>query len=219
MGNCHLLELFADGLVAQPFVERDGGGAGVEGHEGEASLAGEGFGGFDEGAADAAALGFGGDGDLPHFDLAIGQRDQDEAADEVFPVVAGEVEAGGLALEFVFREGEAERGAEDGEPELDALALWVPVTNTGDRAGKQVVQVYLSRVSESAVERPVLWLAGYVIVRSEPGTTTVATAEIEPRSLQYWSVDDHAWRTEPGTYAVHVGASVATLGDPLEFTV
>ncbi|WP_314147835.1 glycoside hydrolase family 3 C-terminal domain-containing protein [uncultured Leifsonia sp.] len=106
-----------------------------------------------------------------------------------------------------------------GEPELDGLALRVPVTNTGDRAGKQVVQVYLSRVSESAVERPVLWLAGYAVVRSEPGTTTVATVEIEPRSLQYWSVDDHAWRTEPGTYAVHVGASVATLGDPLEFTV
>ncbi|WP_348789243.1 glycoside hydrolase family 3 C-terminal domain-containing protein [Leifsonia sp. NPDC080035] len=106
-----------------------------------------------------------------------------------------------------------------GEAAVDGLVVSVPVTNTGERAGKQVVQVYLSRVSESAIERPVLWLAGYAVVRVQPGETAVATVELEPRSLQYWSVDDHAWRTEPGTYAVRVGTSVATLGNPLEFTV
>jgi beta-glucosidase len=99
------------------------------------------------------------------------------------------------------------------------LAVDVPVTNVGDRAGKQVVQVYLSRASESAVERPVLWLAGYALVRADAGESSVASVAIEPRSLQYWSVDDHAWRTEPGTYAIRVGTSVATLSDSIEFTV
>ena len=95
----------------------------------------------------------------------------------------------------------------------------VPVTNTGSRAGKHVVQVYLSRVSESAVERPALWLAGYAVVRAEAGESVTASATIEPRSLQYWSVDDHAWRTEPGTYRVHVGSSVADLTSTVDVDV
>ncbi len=95
----------------------------------------------------------------------------------------------------------------------------VPVTNVGGRAGKQVVQVYLSRVSESPIERPVLWLAGYALTRAEAGEAVFATVELEPRSLQYWSVEDHAWRTEPGEYAVQVGTSVAALGEPIHFTV
>lgn len=105
-----------------------------------------------------------------------------------------------------------------GEPTLDGLTVSVPVTNAGERAGKQVVQVYLSRVSESAIDRPVLWLAGYAVVRAEAGETTVATIELEPRSLQHWSVDDHAWRTEPGVFAVRVGTSVAELGEAVELT-
>ncbi|MGH1525053.1 fibronectin type III-like domain-contianing protein [Leifsonia sp. L25] len=59
-------------------------------------------------------------------------------------------------------------------------------------------------------------------VRADPGgggEAAVATVELEPRSLHYWSVDDHAWRTEPGEYAVQVGTSVATLGEPIRFTV
>nr|AGA60123.1 glycoside hydrolase [Burkholderia sp. QM04] len=95
----------------------------------------------------------------------------------------------------------------------------VPVTNTGARAGKQVVQVYLSRVSDSTVERPALWLAGYAVVRAEPGETVTASALVEPRSLQYWSVDDHAWRTEAGTYRVHVGTSVTDLVSSVDLEV
>ncbi len=105
-----------------------------------------------------------------------------------------------------------------GEPTLDGLTVSVPVANAGERASKQVVQVYLSRVSESAIDRPVLWLAGYAVVRAEAGETTVATIELEPRSLQHWSVDDHAWRTEPGVFAVRVGTSVAELGEAVELT-
>ena len=57
------------------------------------------------------------------------------------------------------------------------------------------------------------------VIRAEAGEAAVATVELEPRSLQYWSVDDHAWRTEPGEYAVQVGTSVAALGEPIRFTV
>ena len=126
---------------------------------------------------------------------------------------------GGPAPAIPFGHGLGYTEWEFGEAALNGFTVSVPVRNTGERAGKQVVQVYVSRASESAIERPVLWLAGYALVRAEPGVTTVASVEIEPRSLQHWSVEDHAWRTEGGSYAIRLGASVATLGDPLRLTV
>lgn len=126
---------------------------------------------------------------------------------------------GGPAPAIPFGHGLGYTGWELGAPTIDGLTVSVPVTNVGDRAGKQVVQVYLSRVSESDIERPVLWLAGYAVVRAEAGEASAASIVIEPRSLQYWSVEDHAWRTEAGVYAVQVGASVAELSEAVEFTV
>lgn len=94
----------------------------------------------------------------------------------------------------------------------------VPVTNRGSRAGKTVVQVYLSRTSDSAIPWPVVWLAGFAVVRAEPGETVTARIPIEARSVQHWSAWDHQWATEPGTYRVSVGTSVAerTTGFELE---
>ncbi|WP_313543946.1 beta-glucosidase H [Leifsonia aquatica] len=126
---------------------------------------------------------------------------------------------GGSAPAIPFGHGLGYTEWELGETAVDGLTASIPVTNAGERAGKQVVQAYLSRVSASELERPVLWLAGYAVVHAQPGETVTATITVEPRSLQHWSVDDHAWRTEPGTYALQLGTSVAALGAPVEFTV
>jgi beta-glucosidase len=102
----------------------------------------------------------------------------------------------------------------------DGLAeLTVPVTNTGTRSGKQVVQAYLSRVGDSAVERPVVWLAGFAAVHAEAGQTVTVRIPIEERSFQYWSVDDHRWISEPGTYRVTLGTSVAQRTARLDITI
>ena len=131
--------------------------------------------------------------------------------------------AGGPAPAIPFGHGLGYTAWELGTPSIDdaagGLSVSVPVTNVGARAGKQVVQVYLSRVSDSDVERPVLWLAGYAVVRADAGEASAASIAIEPRSLQYWSVEDHAWRTESGVYAVRVGVSLAELSEAVEFTV
>ncbi|WP_439331896.1 beta-glucosidase [Nonomuraea deserti] len=81
------------------------------------------------------------------------------------------------------------------------------VRNTGGRAGKHVVQVYLSRES-SAVDRPVRWLAGYAVVRAGAGQAERVTILLARRAFQHW---DGGWRTEPGEFTVHAGASVADL--------
>ncbi|MFJ7269521.1 glycoside hydrolase family 3 C-terminal domain-containing protein [Streptomyces sp. NPDC099050] len=82
----------------------------------------------------------------------------------------------------------------------------VPVRNTGTRPGREVVQVYLAR-PDSTVERPVRWFAGYAAVHAEPGTSATAVVEIPARALRHWSRTEGAWRTEPGTFDIHVGRS------------
>ncbi|KAA9107694.1 glycoside hydrolase family 3 protein [Microbacterium rhizomatis] len=91
--------------------------------------------------------------------------------------------------------------------EADGDGVVVTLTNTGDRAGKQVVQVYAER-SRSDVDRPVRWLVGFAVVRAEAGQTVTARITIPERRLAHWS---GGWVVEPGEFTLHAGASVGEL--------
>lgn len=93
------------------------------------------------------------------------------------------------------------------------------VTNVGGRNGKQVVQAFVSRVDDSAIDRPALWLAGFATVRAAAGVATPIAIEIPQRAFQHWSVEEHAWIAEPGRYAVRIGAGVDALGDEHIITI
>jgi beta-glucosidase len=93
------------------------------------------------------------------------------------------------------------------------VAVTLTATNTGDRAGKQVVQVYLSR-ADSAIDRPVRWLAGFAVVEAEAGESSAVEVTIPARAFANW---DAGWQYETGTYSVHVGTSVTAT--PLEASV
>lgn len=97
-----------------------------------------------------------------------------------------------------------------------ALAVEVRLRNTGARPGREVVQVYLAR-PDSAVERPVRWLAGFTAVRAEPGETVTASVEVPARMLRHWDVEERRWRTEAGVWQVLAGRSAGDL--PLTATV
>ncbi|MCS6569558.1 glycoside hydrolase family 3 C-terminal domain-containing protein [Curtobacterium flaccumfaciens pv. flaccumfaciens] len=86
----------------------------------------------------------------------------------------------------------------------DAVIVTATVANTGDRAGKHVVQVYASR-AESAVDRPVRWLVGFAPVRLAAGASTEVSIEVPARAFAHW---DGSWQYESGTFTLHVGASV-----------
>jgi beta-glucosidase len=90
------------------------------------------------------------------------------------------------------------------------VTVRVRVGNRGPRPGKEVVQAYLSRAG-SAVDRPVQWLAGFAVVRAEPGQAAVAELRLAARTFQHWSTADGGWRTEPGAFRLSVGRSVADL--------
>ncbi|MER5623693.1 glycoside hydrolase family 3 C-terminal domain-containing protein [Streptosporangium sp. NPDC002544] len=91
-----------------------------------------------------------------------------------------------------------------------SLPVRVRLRNTGERAGREVVQVYLSR-PETDVARPVRWLAGYALADAGPGEVVDVTVDIPARAFQHWSAEHHAWRAEEGAFTVLAGRSAADL--------
>ncbi|MBN9194268.1 beta-glucosidase [Microbacterium sp.] len=87
----------------------------------------------------------------------------------------------------------------------DVARIAVRVTNTGDRRGKHVVQVYAER-PDSAVDRPARWLVGFAVVRAAAGESQELAIDVPRRALAHW---DDGWQYEPGAYALHVSESVA----------
>ncbi|MFI5625898.1 beta-glucosidase H [Nocardioides sp. NPDC051685] len=106
-----------------------------------------------------------------------------------------------------------------GSPEVRAhdtgWTVEVPVANTGQRAGKHVVQVYAER-PDSTVDRPVRWLVGFAAVRAAAGTEQVIRATIPRRALEHW---DGGWTLEPGEYVLRIGTSVADLPETVTVCV
>lgn len=80
------------------------------------------------------------------------------------------------------------------------------VMNTGARAGKCVVQLYVER-PHSALDRPARWLAGFEVVRLEPGQRQQVAVPIPRRRLAHW--DGAGWAVEPGGFRVVAGLSSA----------
>lgn len=97
-------------------------------------------------------------------------------------------------------------------------SVTVGVRNSGERAGREIVQVYLSK-ADSQVDRPVRWLAGYAAVTAGAGQEVQVRVELPRQAFSHWDVAEHAWVVEPGTYRVEVGRSAGdlTLGTDLEY--
>jgi beta-glucosidase len=90
------------------------------------------------------------------------------------------------------------------------------VTNTGDRAGAEVAQVYVSEEHPS-VPRPERELKGFDRVMLAPGATSHVTVALDARAFAYYDVGGKKWTIEPGRFAIEVGDSVESL--PLKGTV
>lgn len=80
------------------------------------------------------------------------------------------------------------------------------VTNTGQRAGATVAQLYVGDPS-AKIERPVKELKGYQKVRIDPGVTQHVNLTLDRRSLAYWDVASNNWKVDPGKFTVFVGDS------------
>lgn len=88
----------------------------------------------------------------------------------------------------------------------DEIRLSVDVTNSGQRAGQEVVQVYV-RDEASRLVRPPQELKAFAKVALEPGETQTVTLTLTGQSLAYYDPSAGGWVTEPGTFTLLVGSS------------
>ncbi len=81
------------------------------------------------------------------------------------------------------------------------------ITNTGDRAGAEVAQVYVGLPSLPNVPQPPRQLKAFRRVELDAGQSAHVTIPLDARSLSYWDTASGAWKVAPGTYAVSAAAS------------
>lgn len=104
------------------------------------------------------------------------------------------------------------------------VTVQITVTNTGERAGREVVQVYTA-VPESGIVRPRRELKGFATTAElASGASERVTIRIDRADLAYWETRTERWVVEGGDYEIRVGASsrdlratvrVAVRGDEL----
>lgn len=88
---------------------------------------------------------------------------------------------------------------------LDVSAVSFRVTNTGDRAGTEISQLYLVFPVETA--SPPLQLKGFAKTALDAGASARVTIHLSDREYSVWSDQAHAFVAKAGKFGVKVGSS------------
>jgi len=100
----------------------------------------------------------------------------------------------------------------------ETLTVSIDVTNTGERAGAEVVQLYVGD-PQAALARPEKELKGFAKVRLAPGERRTVSLPLDMRALAYYDNAKAAWVAEAGAFEVLVGASSADIRARVPFTL
>ena len=84
------------------------------------------------------------------------------------------------------------------------------VTNTGKRAGAEIVQLYVAKPG-AEVLRPAQELKGFAKVQLQPGESKTVTIPLDDKAFRYWNTKTDSWEVEGGSYELRVGASSADI--------
>ena len=106
----------------------------------------------------------------------------------------------------------------DAITDQDTLTVTVKATNTGDRTGKTVVQLYVGD-QESTVFRPVRELKGFEKVELAPGESRDVSFTLDKRAFAYWNSELHDWHVETGAFTIEVGQSSRQIDAAATVTV
>ncbi len=115
-------------------------------------------------------------------------------------------------VNYAFGHGLSYTSFKIGQPELSSktydgqghVTVTVPVTNTGDVAGSEVVQLYV-RDEKSSVYRPVKELKAFGKVSLAPGETKDVMLTLDKEAFAYYDPRDKMWTVEPGKFQLLIG--------------
>lgn len=88
----------------------------------------------------------------------------------------------------------------------ETITATVKVKNTGKYAGKEIVQLYISKVG-SVVERAEKELKAFKKIMIPAGQEVVVTLTVRVKDLAYYDEKNSKWTIEPGKYTLLVGSS------------
>jgi beta-glucosidase len=122
-------------------------------------------------------------------------------------------DAAGIEPTYAFGHGESYAAFEYDDAEaVDESTVAVEVENVADRAGREVVQTYVSPPAVEGVDRPVREFAGAAAIRLDPGERRRVTIELDGLPFRRWAGGtDGEWTVDSGEYGVAVGRSSRDL--------
>ncbi|MBE5796512.1 MAG: glycosyl hydrolase [Clostridiales bacterium] len=88
----------------------------------------------------------------------------------------------------------------------DTSGAVLTVRNTGERAGAEVVQLYVSK-PDSKLPMPVQELKGFAKVFLQPGESREVRIPLDDKAFRYWNIKTNRWEVEGGEYEIRIGAS------------
>lgn len=94
-----------------------------------------------------------------------------------------------------------------GMKDTEELQVSVDVTNTGDVAGKEIVQFYVGAPATGQVIRPVKELRAFEKIELLPGETKTVSVMLDKRAFAYWNTTIHNWVAPTGEYTIMAAAS------------
>ena len=101
----------------------------------------------------------------------------------------------------------------------DTISVGVTVTNTGEMTGKEVVQLYVSKVG-TTIDRPIRELEAFGKTRAlASGESEMIKMTVMSSELRYWDEGSNGWKLEPGEYKVLVGASSRDIREEILVTI
>jgi beta-glucosidase len=193
----------------------------------------------EEGAPALAAVLFGDADPGGRLPLTVPRAIEDTPAFTSYPgergkVVYGESVFGGyrwydtrrIQPRFAFGHGLSYTSFLIGPVELDrtemnpagTVELRVTVTNTGTRAGTEVVQCYVHDL-DASVARPEQELRAFAKVALDAGQSASVVGVLDGRAFAFWDPDTHDWLVEPGEFEIRVGVSSRDIRTVASVTV
>jgi beta-glucosidase len=142
--------------------------------------------------------------------LAVGYRHHDaDGAKPLFPF--------GYGLSYTSFDWSAPR-ASSAEMGPQGVTVELDVTNTGHRAGAELVQLYI-KPKTSRLPRPVKELKAFAKLRVPAGKTETAALSISIRDLAYFDPQTRAWIAEAGDYELVIAANAEDIRATLPLTL
>ena len=100
----------------------------------------------------------------------------------------------------------------------DNITVTIPITNSGNREGAEVVQLYIMDM-ESSLPRPLKELKGFKKVNLAPGETVKVNFTIGKEALSFYTPERHEWVVEPGKFQILVGTASDDIRSSATFRV